>query len=206
MASRTTSRTNAEITAATRARLIKAARELFAQRGFAGVTGDEIAAKAGLTRGALYYQFGGVEGLFAECARTIAREVVEALYVQTMKSSPAEVDELEIGSRLLLDAFSAPETAAILLRDAPGVLGFAAWMELMEASGLVASIDHALEHWVEAGLLPASRKTPTVRLLFGATVQAAQAIAEAPKPKKAAAMYRQSVAGLIRGLKNSGSA
>lgn len=203
MTRRKTPRTNAAITAATRARLVAAARRLFAARGFAGVTGDEIAAEAGLTRGALYYQFGGVEGLFAECARTIAREVVEALFVQTMKNAPPEVDELEIGSRLLLDAFSAPETAAILLRDAPGVMGFAAWMEMMEASGLVASIDHALEHWVEAGLLPAPRKAPTVRLLFGATVQAAQAIATAPQPKKAAAAYRESVAALIKGLRGA---
>lgn len=206
MARRKTPRTNAEITAATRARLIEAARRLFGTRGYAGVTGDEIAAEAGLTRGALYYQFGGVEGLFAECARTIAREVVETLYVQTMKDAPAEIDELEIGSRLLLDACSAPETATILLRDAPGAMGFAAWMAMMEGSGLVASIDHALEHWVEAGLLPASRKAPTVRLLFGATVQAAQAIAAADQPKKAASAYRESVAALIRGLKNAPAA
>lgn len=201
MASPRKPRTNADITATTRARLVAAGRALFAAHGYAGVTGDEIAAEAGLTRGALYYQFGGVDGLFAECARVIAGEVVQTLFAQTMKESPRDIDEMEVGARLLLDAFSAPETAVVLLRDAPGVMGFGAWMEMMERAGLTGLIDHGLQHWVDAGILPADRKVPTVRLLFGATIQAAQAIAAAPQPRKAAALYRDSIAALLKAMK-----
>jgi len=49
----------------TRAALLVSAREVFGRRGFGRATLDEIAQCAGLTRGALYYNFpGGKEDLF----------------------------------------------------------------------------------------------------------------------------------------------
>lgn len=181
-----------------------AARALFAARGFAQVRGDEIATAAGVTRGALYYQFGGSEGLFKAVAEAIAKGLVERIFVETMKDTPPEVDELEIGGGLLLNAFSDKETAAILLRDAPGVYGWTGWMAMMEGAGIVGLIDHALGHWVEAGLLNEAQRTPTARLLFGSLVQAAQAIAADPQPRAAARRYRESMAWMIAGLRGTG--
>jgi AcrR family transcriptional regulator len=49
----------------TRKRLLESARAVFGRRGFAGASLDEIAENAGLTRGALYYNFpGGKDDLF----------------------------------------------------------------------------------------------------------------------------------------------
>ena len=50
--------------AITRARLLEAARKVFGRRGYYGASLDEIAAEAGFSKGALYYNFGGKEGLF----------------------------------------------------------------------------------------------------------------------------------------------
>lgn len=194
-------RTNAEITAETRGRLTGAARRVFAEAGYGGATGEALAEAAGMTRGALYYQFGGKEGLFAACARAVAGELVQRIFVETMKDAPGEIEEMEIGAKLLLAAFSEAEVATILLRDAPGVLGWTGWMALMEEAGLVGLIDHALGHWVEAGMMPEARKAETARLLFGAVVQAAQAIAAAPKPKAAARAYGESMLWMIGALK-----
>src|SRR5919108_4703104 len=50
--------------AITRTRLLEAARKVFGRRGYYGASLDEIAADAGFSKGALYYNFGGKEGLF----------------------------------------------------------------------------------------------------------------------------------------------
>lgn len=52
-------RNQSERRAKTRRALLDAAAALFAERGYHKVSLDEIAARAGLTRGALHYNFGG---------------------------------------------------------------------------------------------------------------------------------------------------
>ncbi|MGH2831392.1 MAG: TetR/AcrR family transcriptional regulator [Solirubrobacteraceae bacterium] len=49
--------------AETRAKLLHAAAEVYALRGFGGATLDEVAAQAGLTKGAVYDHFGSKENL-----------------------------------------------------------------------------------------------------------------------------------------------
>jgi AcrR family transcriptional regulator len=49
--------------AQTRVRLLEAAAEVYARRGFAGATLDEVAAEAGFTKGAVYAHFGSKENL-----------------------------------------------------------------------------------------------------------------------------------------------
>ena len=50
----------------TRAHLIETAREVFLRRGFHDATLDEIADEAGFTKGAIYSNFDGKNGLFLE--------------------------------------------------------------------------------------------------------------------------------------------
>ena len=47
----------------TRAKLIRAARKAFAADGYAAASMDDLTAEAGLTRGALYHNFGDKKGL-----------------------------------------------------------------------------------------------------------------------------------------------
>ncbi len=49
--------------AQTRAQLLEAAAQVYAERGFAGATLDEVAASAGFTKGAVYAHFGSKENL-----------------------------------------------------------------------------------------------------------------------------------------------
>jgi AcrR family transcriptional regulator len=57
--------TQAEAREQTRRNLLAAARRAFGERGFAGASLEQIAERAGYTRGALYYNFpGGKEELF----------------------------------------------------------------------------------------------------------------------------------------------
>lgn len=53
-----------ESVARTRARLLDAAEEVFAERGFGGTTLEQIAERAGYTRGAVYANFASKDDLF----------------------------------------------------------------------------------------------------------------------------------------------
>jgi AcrR family transcriptional regulator len=193
-------RTNEELTEATRRKLLAAGRRLFAARGYAAVSADQIAERAGLTRGALHYQFGDKRGLFAAVARELLAELARRIFADTMAEVEEGTGELERGCDVLLAAYGEPELQTILLRDAPVVLGWVEWRALQEEAGLAALIRHALEHWVEAGWIDAARVEPLARLLFGALTQAGVAIGEAKDRDEALARYSAEVRRLIRGL------
>lgn len=199
-------RTNAAITLETRARLIAAGRAAFAVQGFQAAAGEDIAAKAGVTRGALYYQFGDMTGLFAAVAASAAQELVVELAESTMLALPGHhagehyLDELEVGTDLLLKAFAGSDAAELLLREAPVVLGHAKWAALIEEAGLRGLIDHAFEHWVEGGIIPAQRKPAMAQLIFGALMQAGLAIVSAPDRELTLSLYREAMRDMIRGM------
>jgi AcrR family transcriptional regulator len=66
--------------AATRARLLEAAARVYARRGFAGATLDEVAGEAGLTKGAVYAHFGSKENLLlALLQEHLAGQIAEQL-------------------------------------------------------------------------------------------------------------------------------
>ena len=69
-------RTQAERTAATRAALLAAARNLFATSGFAEVSTQAIVEAAGVTRGALYHQFADKAELFTAVYEELEAELV----------------------------------------------------------------------------------------------------------------------------------
>lgn len=65
----------------TRGKLIKAAREAFATKGYADSSMDDLTAQAGLTRGALYHHFGDKKGLLQAVITQIDEEMMARLSV-----------------------------------------------------------------------------------------------------------------------------
>ena len=66
---------------ATRAELVRAARELFGEHGYADTSLDEIVTRAGVTKGALYHHFTGKEDLFRAVFEQVHREVTDQVAV-----------------------------------------------------------------------------------------------------------------------------
>lgn len=74
-----------------RGRLLRAAIELFARKGFAATTVREIVEQAGVTKPVLYYYFGNKEGLFLEMMRgALAEFDATVAAVLELKGSAAE--------------------------------------------------------------------------------------------------------------------
>lgn len=122
-------RRTAEEAGQTRNALLRSGEELFAQKGFESVSAEEIAAKASVTRGALYHHFGGKLGLF--------RQVVEAVFetqgAAILEHAEAESDPwkaLVAGCIAFIRFSLREEYRRIIMIDAPSVLGIDEWHEL----------------------------------------------------------------------------
>src|SRR4051812_18201471 len=78
----------------TRDLLLDAAEEVFAEKGFEGASLDEIAQRAGYTRGAIYKHFGGKEEMFLEANKRFNERYVHAFADAIDPGRP--LDELDI--------------------------------------------------------------------------------------------------------------
>jgi AcrR family transcriptional regulator len=77
--------------AETRARLLEAAARVYARRGFDGATLDEVAAEAGLTKGAVYDHFGSKEKLLlALLDEHLSAQIAEQLTLFDVTQDTAE--------------------------------------------------------------------------------------------------------------------
>ena len=74
-----------------RAELLAAAAELFFQQGYRNTTTEQIARRAGVTKGALYFHFRTKETLLVELVREMTRSWLEPLEVELpMGCTPGE--------------------------------------------------------------------------------------------------------------------
>lgn len=163
------------------ARLLGVGRKLFADKGFAGVSIDDICNGAKITRGALYYQFTDKQGLFEAVARQLTAELGQALFDQTMAKVAHLQDELAEGAQVLLKLYAKPEIRRVLLIDGPSVMGVNRWTE-MQRPVSIALIEHALGHLADAGAIKRNDIPGLATLLFGAMIQAGLAIGAAADP------------------------
>src|SRR5438093_11516020 len=88
---------------ATRVKLIAAARELFAQRGYAAVGTEEIVRAAGVTRGALYHHFAGKRELFVAVYEQVEQQLVEEIAKSALAGAADPLQVLRAGAQAFLD-------------------------------------------------------------------------------------------------------
>jgi AcrR family transcriptional regulator len=168
---------------ATRAKLVKVARRLFAKRGFAAVGTEEIVKKAGVTRGALYHQFSDKKDLFRAVFEQVESEVAHGVAAKALAASDP-LDALHTGARLWLDACLDPEVRRIVLLDAPAVLGWDEWREIGARYGL-GLLAAAVQGAMEAGAIERQPPMPLAHVMMGALDAAALYVAEADDPEAA---------------------
>jgi AcrR family transcriptional regulator len=171
-------RTQAERREATRTALVAAARELFAERGYAGVGTEEIVQRAGVTRGALYHHFSGKHDLFRAVYERVEQELTERIVTEVPLAGDDPVAVLRGGTSVFLDACLEPEVQRIALLDAPAVLGYDEWRAIGERYGL-GLIHAAVQRAVDVGAIAPQPVRPLAHVLLGALDEAALLIARA---------------------------
>jgi AcrR family transcriptional regulator len=164
--------------ASTRASLVKAARSLFARKGYAGVGTEEIVRRAGVTRGALYHQFKTKEELFLAVYEQVEEELTRRV-VGSLGDVAGPFAALRAGLRIFLEQCSAPGVQRIVMIDGPSVLGWERWREVAERNALgllVAEIGAA----IEAGEMVPVAAEPLAHILMGALDEAALLVVREP--------------------------
>jgi AcrR family transcriptional regulator len=190
----------AEQSEATRATLLKVARKLFAERGYAAVGTEEIVQRARVTRGALYHHFRDKKDLFRAVHEQLEAEMAERIGRQLAEGDASDpLELLAAGARTFLDHTTGP-LARVTLVDAPSVLGWEEWRAIDEKYGMGLVIA-GLQGAIEAGVVRDQPVKPLAHLLLAALGEAGMLIANAEDPKVARAEVEAPVLALLEGLR-----
>ena len=191
-------RTQAERSETTRAALLAAARELFAEHGFAKTGREEIAVRAGVTRGALYHHFGSKQEIFRAVVEALEQELTDRVAVAALQGTTAR-DRFEAGASEFLDGCLDPAVGRVLLLEAPVVIGWAAWREIEERYGL-ALVRASLHEVADEAGLDADEVEVLAPVLLGTLQEAALLVATSPDPVTARASVGRAVSLVITRL------
>ncbi len=193
-------RTQAERSEATRDALIAAARLLFAERGYATVSTEEIVRAAGVTRGALYHHFDGKRDLFEAVYERIEIELAQRIAGGALSAgAAAPLEAMRAGAEMFLQVATEPEAQRIVLLDGPSVLGWDRWREIATEHGL-GLIEATLQAAIEAGAIAEQPVRPLAHVLMGALDEAAMLVARAEDPERMRAEVGRTLDALLAGL------
>jgi AcrR family transcriptional regulator len=174
--------------------LIDAARELFARDGYDATSLDAVAARATMTKGAVYHHFDGKRQLFeAVFAREIERMAAPLTAAYLRKRDPWAA--FKLAARAFLDECLDPGVQRIVLLDAHAAIGWDG-IRRLEAP-LLELMQTAIARAAEAGRIAARPPGPLAHFLFGAVCELAMVVARADDQRAA---QRQAVAELGRVL------
>ena len=185
-------RTQEQRRAATRGAIVTAGRELFAEHGFAGVSREEIVARAGLTRGAMHLYFATKELLFAAVYEEVERDLCLSVAGAAMPGKDA-VDMLRMGAVAFLKASATDEVRRIILQDGPAVLPRDVAHRLAEEYGL-GLIRATLQEVADAGRLGLGPVEMLAPVFMGGLHEAANIVADGGDAKKAIKLIEQLIA------------
>jgi AcrR family transcriptional regulator len=189
----------AEHSEKTRAALLRVARRLFAQHGYAATATEDVVRRARVTRGALYHHFKDKQDLF----KAVYHEEQLKLAARCTAAADKAADPwqaLIIANEAFLDACLDPAIQQIILIDAPAVLGLEGFRQSDE-SYYLAGLEAAIEASSAAGIIDKQPVAPLSHLIIGAMNEAARMIAHAEDKAAARRDVSATFARLMEGLR-----
>jgi AcrR family transcriptional regulator len=183
----------------TRAKLIEAARKAFASKGYAASSMDDLTAAAGLTRGALYHNFGDKKGLLQAVIHQIDGEMLERTRAASSEAETLWLEFMTEGVAYIEMALE-PEIQRIMLLDGPAVLGDPS--QWPNQTACLRTTTQIIQQLIDDGTVKPVDPEAAARLINGAALNAALWVAAAKDPAgvlpKAVEAFRQLAAGLLK--------
>ena len=167
--------TQRERSASTIDELLAAARRLFAERGYAGTSLENVVDAVGVTKGALYHHFGGKRDLFRAVYEREQQSLAEICATASRRRRDLRLKFTE-SIRAFFEASLDPGVQRITLIDAPAALG---WQEMREIEYryTLALIITALEVAMAQGRVTRRPVLPLAHLVFGAACEGVMLVA-----------------------------
>lgn len=187
-----------EYAEATRAALVGVARDLFAEKGFAAVSVEEIVHGARVTKGALYHHFDDKQALFRAVLEAIENELADRMRVAA-HAETHRWEQLRAACYAYLDACLERDVQRIVVLDAASVLGWHAWCEIDKRYGL-GVLRERFDAALEAGLIDPQPVEAVAQLVLGALNVGGRVMAEAKNPREARKQVGETIDRLISGL------
>jgi AcrR family transcriptional regulator len=174
--------TQQQRTEATTGALVGAARELFAQDGYAATSLDAVVEAAGVTKGALYHHFASKRELFA-AVFAAEQQKLSAITAEVYERIEDPWEAFEASCRAFVEACQEPGVQRIFLLDAPAALGWETIRDL--ESGTLAMMQFAIQRAIDEGRIPPRPARPLAHLLFGGICECAMVVARAEDQRTA---------------------
>jgi len=187
-----------QVAGETRAALIRTARSLFADRGYADVSIDDITEGTRVTRGALYHHFEDKRELFRAVAEAVERDLTEEVR-RKGRGTGDPWEQLHAVCEAYLDACLLPEVQRIIVLDAPPVLSWRVWCEIDKRYGL-GVFEELLVSARDAGFLETKSVETAAQLLLGALNTGARVVADAIDKPAARRGVLETVERLLAGF------
>lgn len=181
-----------------RVKLVAAARRAFAAKGFAAASMDELTADAGLTRGALYHNFGGKTGLLAAVVAEVDGEMARRAQ-EAGSAAPSEWEALLAEGSAYIEMALDPEIRRIVLLDGPAFLGDPSRWPSQNAC--LELTKQSVARLIADGIVMPVDGEAAARLLAGAALNAALWVAASDEPRlvlpRAVEAFRQLATGFL---------
>lgn len=188
-----------EYSLSTRRALLDSATTLFAERGYAGTSLDEVVAAAEVTKGALYHHYDGKQAVFEAVLEAVEADAVETITAEVRREQDPWQKAL-VGVRSFLEICQEQGYRRIVMQEGPVALGYDRWREIEERNtfGLVRDIVRAVlqRYDVDESILETFS-----RLFFGAMSTAGMSVSQSETPEKVSQEVQTVIALLLAGLR-----
>ncbi|MGH2758991.1 MAG: TetR/AcrR family transcriptional regulator [Actinomycetota bacterium] len=186
---------------ATRAALLRSARTLFTRKGFNGVSAEEIAKHARVTRGALYHHFKDKQDLFGYVCDEIGEELgkrIEQVAMPLVTEDPWRGFALGIDE--FLDACAEGEFQRLAIVEGPAIFGWQEWREHAEMH-MLGLIRLGIQILMDAGIIAKQPIDLLAPMFFSVLNEAAMLIGQADDRETARREVGETVHRLLEGLR-----
>lgn len=113
--------TKVEQTQRTRRAILDRARQLFATKGYAATSTEEMIGELGITRGALYHQFGDKLGVFKAVVAEAYKEITDYVHAKVQPLDD-NWEQLVVGCQAFLEIAQREDLRRLVSIEAPAIL------------------------------------------------------------------------------------